>query len=163
MFATTNDQEIYSTASTMYPFYHNQYSQLQQHDAKSIVLQQPTTLYSSSPAESANEMHSRMRGQWMKRVAEWIAQTQGSNPKVSSTSSSFAPANNQHSSIRYPKLQKNQVTHVRRSSTLLHHQVLRHRRTAMPARPLPLHPQHHLIPGVRPRASGGLVTVEHVP
>lgn len=88
MFATHNDDEIYSSsASMMYPFYHTQqpqldgqYSQLQKHDAQSIGLQ-PPIIYSTSPVsangETAEEMHRRMRREWMKRVAEWIAQTQG--------------------------------------------------------------------------------------
>jgi len=88
---TATPEEIYSS-SIHHPFYQQggQYHQLQQHDAQSIML--PTSTPDQYPyhpygdpqqlqhIESSEEMQRLAnflhRREWMKRVAEWIAQTE---------------------------------------------------------------------------------------
>jgi len=82
----TDLEELYSSSS-MHPFgQQGRYHQLQQHDAQSIVLHTATPgsyphyPISHGPAESPEEIQRRaifaQRRAWMKRVAEWIAQTE---------------------------------------------------------------------------------------
>jgi len=81
---TADLEELYSSSS-MHPFsQQGRYHQLQQRDAQSIVLHTatPGDYYpvSHGHAESPEEMQRRavfvQRRAWMKRVAEWIAQTE---------------------------------------------------------------------------------------